>query len=101
MHPSHRSDTLVFHPARAPKNILARSSLDVLIADHSSVTQLTLVFGADHGQALDWHEWLAECPASARPKVIIQMWPAWTLWRDPGPTSNHSRKPLEHLGYDL
>ena len=26
---------------------------------------------------------------------------SWAIWRDPGPTSKHARKPLERLGYDL
>jgi len=101
IHPPHRNQVPGYHPARAPKDLLNQFPLDILVADHSSVTQLTSMFGSDHDQGLDWHHWLRACSPDLRPKVIVQLWPAWALWRDPGPTSKHSRKPLERLGYDL
>ena len=99
--PTHRDFSRTFHPARVPMTMLADHPVDVLVADHSTATSMKALFGSDHSRSLDWHKWLLPCPSHLLPKVIIQLWPADTIWQDPGPTSKHARKPLERLGYEF
>ena len=93
--------TTYSNPSRTPTNLFSHHSVDVFVADHSEVTDTSSVFGSGSPHPLPWYRWLANCPPNLRPRVLVQLWQPWTLWKDPGPTSKHARKPLERWGYSL
>ena len=99
--PQHRGQAPYYHPGRTPQRVLDQHPVDVLVVDHSDVTDLNALYGVDGRGKLDWHDWLGHCRPTSLPRIIVQVWPSWAIWRDPGPTSKHARKPLERMGYDL
>ena len=99
--PPPRPEVYRSHPSRTAKSLLSQHPVDIFVADHSTVTDLGMAFGKNLDQPLPWLSWVESCPLDKRPKVILQLWQPWTLWKDPGPTSKHARKPLERLGYDV
>jgi len=60
LEPHHRTHTHPkFAPARAPSDLLAQCPVDVFVADHSSDTSLSAIFGVDGARAPAWHSWVA------------------------------------------
>ena len=88
-------------PSRTPKNLFSRHPVDIFVTDHSGVTDTTATFGSGSTHPLPWYLWLDNCPPGLRPRILVQIWQPWTLWKDPGPTSKHARKPLERWGYSI
>ena len=87
------------HPSRASPSVFSKHPVQVFVADHSRDRTLAKVYGSDGNRSPEWVAWLEAVPQASRPKVLIQVWPQWSVFRDPGPTSKGARKPLERLGY--
>ena len=92
---------LQFSDGRVPSTILQTTAIDVLVADHSSDRNMNVIFGADHSLIPEWMEWVRQCPDEMRPRVIVQVWPSWSITKEPGPSTKFPRKTLERCGYDL
>jgi hypothetical protein len=99
--PSTDSSIKKFTTGRVPPTVLQMYPIDILIADHSSDRNMDQMFGSDNSKIPEWMEWVRRCPAETRPRVIVQVWPSWSLTSDPGPSTKFPRKTLDGCGYDL
>jgi len=86
-------------PTRVASTIFETHPVGIFVADHSNITALAPLFGVDGSCVPEWVRWLATCTPIVRPRIVIQVWPSWTLWRAHGPASKLARKALERLGY--
>jgi hypothetical protein len=80
------------HPDRAPRNVLNRFPVEVLVIDE----------GTQHTGRSDryWTRWIKTCGAATLPNYIFVVAPAQELVLEEGLQSKRWRQRFEHWGYE-
>jgi hypothetical protein len=83
------------HPDRAPRAILHRHPVDILIWDHSQDDPALGSEAADPQVT----RWIAHCDQASRPSLVVELWGASASMHSLGPLSKPVRKAFRAQGY--